>query len=276
MPTMLRATSDRMAVSRIFGHVNPDTYSPQEYAETLAPLVEAKLRTGPIKVVNNSLDPHNRGVALTLVCAKTFTVRPPVHGRVSDANVVLHEHGQPSQSDFNEFIGELFDLGDKLTTVSLVDSQGQSYTFNRGELHHAKASQALYEAESGPLDLSALSKPRLREGVGHTAAPRAGKGSLNEAVQQFIGETHPSTITAATKLLANHTGSNPQELGYQAFLRRTLVGKDTGHLMRAENIEVRRGALAARADLSRMAAALTQQNEGCDPDDDEDDDDDEY
>lgn len=269
MPQMLRSTSDRMAVSRIFGHVNPDTYSPQEYAETLGPLIEAKLRTGPIKAVNSSLDPHNRGVALTLTCAKTFSVRPPLHGRASNANDVLHEHGCPSQGDFNEFLSDLFETGDKLTTISLVDSLGQMYTFQRGDLRSTK--RTLSEAAEGPLDLTALSKPRLRESKAPAVMPNGKSKALNEAVQQFIGETSPSTITAASKLLAGHTGSSSQELGYQAFLRRTLVGKDTGHLMQSENMEVRRGALAARADLSRMVAAL--EGENCDDDDDMDDDD---
>lgn len=154
MNLAIQSPSDHMAISRMFGHVNPNTYSPMEYARTLAPVIENRLRTGPIGIANSQLDPHNNGVRLTLVCERTFLVRPQ---QGADANTVLHESGQPAQSDFNAFIGSLFESAEKLTDVTLVDAIGNTHTLKRSDIPSRKQSLA----EDGPLDLSPLTEGGL-------------------------------------------------------------------------------------------------------------------
>lgn len=247
-PTMLRTNDDRMAVSRIFGHVDPDTYSPSEYATTLSPYIEARLRQGTLKVANSLLEAHNRGVSLTLVCAKTIAITPPVSNqRVSSANEVIREHGQPLDRDFNKDISGLFESAEKLTSIAVVDARGQSYTFMRGDIQESDEAESGSLMEGGALDLSALGKPRLST----RSAP------LAESKTHYVTETTP-VIKAAERLLINCEGKTaPADLAYAAYLRRTISNRDTSALMQNENATVRDGAARARHDLARMAAAIS-------------------
>lgn len=152
MPAHVRQIEPRMALSRMFGFVNPDSYSPQEYATTVNPIIEAAIKDGPVRVLSCQLEPHNRGVRLSLVCERTFRV---ISKRGADANAVLHESGKPSQSNFNKFVSGLFSLAERLTDVTLIDTLGNSHTFQRGDIEETDSNLS----ESGqPLDLSPLTE----------------------------------------------------------------------------------------------------------------------
>lgn len=172
--TAIRSTSDAMVLSRMFGHVNPDTYSPTEYAQTLGPVLESHLRQSPVKIANNQLSPHNRGVSLTLVFERTYSVRPG--GK--EPNTVLCEHGCASQQDFNKFVGGLFEMADKLTDVTLVDALGNSHTFQRGSVPQSPKPLS----EDSPLDLSPLTE-------GGTLRPFERSGSSLDEKKPLIAET---------------------------------------------------------------------------------------
>lgn len=150
MTTQIRSTSDQMALSRMFGHVNPDTYSPTEYANTLGPVLERRLRESAVRIANNYLEPHNSGVRLTLVFERAYTVRPG--GR--SPNEALVENGAASQQNHDEFVGGIFEMADKLTDITLVDALGNSRTFRRGDVK--SQTRQLAESEDAPLDLSAF------------------------------------------------------------------------------------------------------------------------
>lgn len=150
MTTQIRSTSDQMVLGRMFGHRNPDTYSPAEYASTVGPVLETKLRESPVKVANSYLEPHNSGVRLSLVFENTYTVR----SGGKSPNEVLVEHGAASQQDFDLFVGGLFEMADKMTDITLIDAIGNSKTFRREDVK--TQTQRLAEKNNGPLDLSAF------------------------------------------------------------------------------------------------------------------------
>ena len=159
MTVSIQSSSPDAALSRTFGYTNPDTYSPEEHAKTLNPVVEELLRKGPIAVENSCLEPHSRGVRLTLVCAKTFSVTPR---KGAEPNRVLQESGQPAQSNFTQHVSQLFSLSESVSDITVIDALGRSHTFYRRDLPKDAGvviTDGLSESVLGsgkPLDLSPL------------------------------------------------------------------------------------------------------------------------
>lgn len=329
MSSQIPSVDERMALSRTFGHVQEDTYSPAEYAAVVGPILEARLRSGPIGVANSYLEPHNRGVNLTVVCERTFNITPSNPG--TPVNRVLHESGQPMEKDFSKFIGELFQAADKLESVTLNDQLGNTFTITRKDAPKPQQESA---AKSGPLDLS-----MLEEGKGKPNQPSFSKapltsitesekargakmykkgyryridfssdieplyvksindatqlmktvykdeknwkateidsdgsdkkkesqsfsrasgesGALNEDVRQFLGEKVDFAGAADKLLKDSQIGNTPRDIGYGSYLRRKVVGKKCGHLLKSDNPEIAAGAVAAREDVTRLANAM--------------------
>lgn len=179
MTTTLRSKDERMAMNRMFGVTNPDTYSPGEYAACIGPVLETMLKAGPIGVRNSALDPGNRGVALTLVMERTFVIDPSAVQGKTKLNDALRESGQMRGTDFEAFVASLFEELSKLTSVTLQDSLNRLFTLTRKDVKMPARSLA----ESGPLDLSVFSKPRIR---GSLIAEKSGRMS-DDRTYQFIG-----------------------------------------------------------------------------------------
>jgi len=186
--TLQRSPSGNMDIQRMFGTVKAESYSPEEYARSLGPLIEQRLRTGPIASSNSSLEPAHKGVQLTIVCERTFLVRTQPG---ADANTVLHESGKPAQSDFNKFIGGLFEAANSLTAVNLVDALGNTHTFAREDIP-ATASGLNEDAGDGSLDLSAF------DGGGGTPSnfsQAPASGAVNERLSYDVDRMGNVTIT---------------------------------------------------------------------------------
>lgn len=366
MSSTIMSQDERMVLSRTFGHINQSTYSPAEYAHTMAPAIARKLQEGPIGVANSLLEPGGRGVNLSIVCERTFTVRPSRRG--TPVNEVLYEDGQPLQTDFGKFLGEMFQLAEHLHTITLIDVLGSTHTFSRKDVPLQETAQTLVpglldlsvfaekkhdddseevrigkevvagflkkktrESGEGSLDLSMLEAgaanlspfgavnerkadpvdvqnqktaaarkkkgfpPAFRKKTGtekadianirrfQMAAARKAKEkrdkakerrqdklrrgeslaessenlSLDEEVAVFLAEGGADFPGAAGQLLKDSQGgTQPRDLGYGGYLRRTVVGKGCGHLLRHANPEISGGATAARRDVTALAGAL--------------------